>query len=112
MARLNMVAVTAPTLAANGNRNVAAVLLSVTDTSGNGVAGIVAGNFTIGNPIVGAGGASVVIDSVAASGPTGAYLVRLLPNGANNWADGLYLITLDLASGADDGQTVCSLVIP
>jgi len=36
-----MEAVTAPTLAANGNRNLAAVLLSITDTNGNGVAGIV-----------------------------------------------------------------------
>ncbi|MBS1914544.1 MAG: hypothetical protein JST22_21345 [Bacteroidetes bacterium] len=112
MARLYVEAVTAPTLAANGNRNLAAVLLSITDTSGNGVSGIGAGNFTIGNPIVGAGGASVVISSVAASGPTGAYLMRLLPNGANNWADGTYLISLDVAIGTDDGQTVCSLVVP
>ncbi len=112
MARLYMDAVTAPSLAANGNRNTASVLLSITDANGNGVAGVVAGNFTIGNPVVGAGGASVVIDTVSATGPTGAYLMKLLPNGANNWADGRFLISLDVAVGADDGQTVCSLDIP
>jgi hypothetical protein len=107
-----MEAVTAPALAASGNRIPARILLSVTDANGNGVAGLAVANFIIGNPVVGAGGASVVIDTVSATGPTGAYLLGILPNGANNWADGLYLMSLDLTSGVDDGQTVCSVVIP
>ena len=112
MARLYMEGATSPALAANGNRNSARVILSVTDSNGNGVTGLAVSDFIIGNPVVGAGGASVVIDFINPSGPGGAYVMGLLPNGVNNWADGRYLISLDVASGTDDGQTVFSLDIP
>ena len=112
MARLYVDAVSAPVNAAVGNRNPVHLGVSVTDTNGNGVSGLAAGNFAIATPTVAPGGSAGVISSVSGAGIGGSYSLQILPTGVTNWQDGTYIFVIDVTSGTDDGQTVVNIAVP
>lgn len=71
MALLIVQAASEDTIAAPGNREPNYVCVSVSDSVGNPVTGLAAGNFTVQPLVVGAGGSLVNIVSAATAGLPG-----------------------------------------
>lgn len=111
MARLIIEAIAEDGIAAPGNVNVSAIIVSVTNSKGEGVIGLNKSNFTLGSIMVGPGGSLSHIDSVMhdVSAPiTGIYIIRIAPLAGQTWKLGVYIWSLKVTSGVNIGQTLCS----
>ena len=86
-------------------------VVSVTDTNGAGVARLAIGNFAIGSEIVGPGGSTCHVGSVANGKLTGTYLLNVLPYEGQTWKGGVHIFSVNATSGADKGQTLCSFLM-
>ena len=98
-------------MASPGNANKLYIVVSVTDGNGAGVTGLNKGNFSIGSEIVGPGGSISHIDSVANGKLSGTYLLYVLPLTGQTWKAGVYIFSVNVISGADKGQTLCSFLM-
>lgn len=112
MALLNVVAHGSPLTSAAGNKNPATLLVSVTDTSGNGITGLGSTNFTLDTMVVGPGGAAVVVNSITVGAYAGYYRINVVPTGAFNWAKGEYGVAVIVTSGTNKGQTLTNFWVP
>lgn len=111
MARLIVEAIAEDGNAAPGNVDVSAIIVSVTNSKGEGVTGLNSSNFILGSVMVGAGGSISYIDSVmhAVNAPiTGIYIIRIAPLAGRTWKSGVYIWSLKVTSGVNVGQTLCS----
>ncbi len=111
MAKLNLCAIGDDGMASPGNANNLYIIVSVTDTNGAGVARLAIGNFAIGSEIVGPGGSTCHIGSVANGKLTGTYLLNVLPYEGQTWKGGVHIFSVNVTSGADKGQTLCSFLM-
>lgn len=111
MALLNVQALSEDAIAAPGNRNPNYIVVSVTDTSGNPVTGLAAGNFKVDPMVVGPGGALVNITSCNAGRLPGFYLLQVVPISTETWKAGGYLFAVAVDAAGNRGQTLCSVLM-
>lgn len=111
MAMLIVSAASEDTIAAPGNRQPNYILVSVTDTGGQPLAGLTVANFKVDPMIVGPGGALVNIASVAAGRLPGFYLVNVVPIATQTWKAGVYVFAVAVERGADLGQTLTTVLM-
>lgn len=111
MTRLIVNALSEDTIAAPGNRQPNYIVVSVTDVNGVPVGGLGAANFQVDPVIVGPGGALVNITSVTAGRLPGVYLVNVVPIRTETWKAGGYIFAVAVASGANRGQTLASVLM-
>lgn len=113
MAHLNVVVHGNPTTAAAGNRNPAAILISVTDSAGVPVTGIPAANVQYDTLLTGAFGSAVVMSSFGALTLAGYYRLEVVPNGTANWVTGEFDIAVVVKSNIGDrGQGIAHFRVP
>ncbi len=111
MAKLSVTAIGEDTIAAPGNASTSYIIVSVEDSTGAGVAGLVAANFKLGTEIVGAGGSTSSISSVSNGEITGTYLLKIIPLAGQTWKSGVYIHSVAVTHGADKGQALCSFLM-
>jgi hypothetical protein len=111
MARLNVIAISEDTVASPDNANNLYIIISVTDRQGAGVTGLAIENLTLGTEIVGPGGSISHIDSVTNGNLPGTYLLQVMPLSGETWKAGVYIFSLNVTSGTDNGQTLCSVLM-
>lgn len=111
MAKLSLVAIGEDTMASPGNAQNLYIVVSVTDSNGAGVTGLTIGNFAIGSEIVGPGGSISHIDTVNNGKLGGTYLLRVLPLAGQTWKSGVYIFSVNVTSGVNKGQTLCSFLM-
>jgi hypothetical protein len=112
MARLIVNAIAEDTIANPGNALDSYIVVSVTDTNGTAVGGLVQANFAVGSPIVGPGGSISHITSVGPGGSvTGVYILRIAPLAGQTWKSGVYIWSVRVTSGANVGQTLCTTLM-
>ena len=93
-----------------GNQLPLNLVVSVTRSSGTAVTGLTAANFQVEPILVAPGGALVTIQRVIEP-QAGIYLVEVIPIPAGTWQLGRYIFWLALQSGANHGQTLCSVFV-
>lgn len=108
MALLNVYAIAEDGIAAPRNNNESAIIVSITNSKGNGVRGLGISNFTLESVMVGPGGSNSQINSVMPTETTGVYIIRISPISNRNWSSGVYVWALKVTFGDDNGQTLCS----
>jgi hypothetical protein len=111
MARLIVTAFSEDTIAAPGNRQPNYIVLSVTDSNGDPVTGLAAGNFKVDPMIVGPGGALVNITAVSAGRLPGFYHVNVVPINTQTWKAGVYIFAVAVQRGQDKGQTLATVLM-
>lgn len=111
MALLITSAFSEDTIAAPGNRQPNYIVISVTDCNGIPVTGLNAGNFSVDPLIVGPGGALVNIVGVSTGRLPGFYLVNVLPIRTETWKAGVYIFCVVAKRGADQGQTLATVLM-
>jgi hypothetical protein len=111
MALLIVNAASEDTIAAPGNRQNNYVVVSVSDSVGNPVAGLTAANFQVQPVIVGPGGALVNITGASAAGLPGFYIVNVVPIRTETWKAGTYIFAVAVQRGADKGQNLASVLM-
>jgi hypothetical protein len=111
MALLIVNAASEDTIAAPGNRQNNYVVVSVSDSVGNPVAGLTAANFQVQPVIVGPGGALVNITGTSAAGLPGFYIVTVVPIRTETWKAGTYIFAVAVQRGADKGQNLASVLM-
>lgn len=111
MSRLIIAAQSEDTIAAPGNRRPNYIAVSVTRENGSPVTGLSAPNFKVDPMIVGPGGALVDITRVAAGRLPGTYHLDVLPIKTETWKAGTYIFAVAVANGADQGQTLTSVLM-
>ena len=99
MAKLALHAVGEDTIASPGNANNLYIVVSVEDANGAAVPGLAIGNFAIGSEIVGPGGSTSHIDTVANGKLPGVYLLRVLPLAGQTWKAGVYIFSVAADAG-------------
>ena len=113
MAHLNVVVHGNPTTAAAGNRNPAAILISVTNSAGVPVTGIPAANVKYNTMLVGALGSDVVASSFGALTFAGYYRLEVVPIGTANWVMGEFDIAIVVKNNiGDTGQSIAHFHVP
>jgi hypothetical protein len=102
-------------IAAAGNRDPMPIVISVTDAGGVPVGELGSANLTIRVEWVDQGERPQVRITSTAIGEHGNYLleVRLGDDQGDHitWAAGRYILFLTVTSGADQGQTLCDVVV-
>lgn len=111
MAGFYVAAASEDTIAAPGNRQSNYICVSVTDSVGNGVTGLVAANFKVDAMIVGPGGALVDITSCTAGRLDGTYILRVVPIRTETWKAGGYIFAVAVARGPERGQTLTTVLL-
>jgi hypothetical protein len=111
MSLLYVSAFSEDTIAAPGNRQPNYIVVSVTDSVGNPVAGLGAGNFKVDPMIVGPGGALVNITSVTAGRLPGFYFINVVPINTETWKSGVYIFAVAVQRGSDLGQTLATVMM-
>ncbi len=111
MARLITVAFSEDSIAAPGNRQNNYIEVSVTDSAGIPVNGLLAANFKVDPMIVGPGGALVNIVSVNAGRLPGFYHINVVPINAETWKAGVYIFAVAVTRGSDQGQTLATVIM-
>lgn len=111
MARLITVAFSEDGIASPGNRLNNYIEVSVTDSAGIPVNGLLAANFKVDPMIVGAGGALVNIVSVTAGRLPGFYHINVVPIGTETWKAGVYIFAVAITRGSDQGQTLATVLM-
>ena len=111
MAKLNVTAIAEDTVANPGNATNSYIIVSVEDSNGAGVGGLVAANFTIGSEIVGPGGSTSSIASVSNGKLVGTYLLKIIPLAGQTWKAGYYIWSVAVTSGANHGQCLCTCLM-
>ena len=111
MARLIVSTASEDTIAAPGNRQPNYVLVSVTDSAGIPVAGLIAANFNVDPMIVGPGGALVNITSVTQGRLPGFYLVNVVPINVQTWKAGVYVFAVAVQRASDQGQSLTTVLM-
>jgi hypothetical protein len=112
MARLIVTAIAEDTIAAPGNVKDSYSVVSVTDSHGVAVTGLIMANFAVGSPIVGPGGSISHIDTVSAGGSvTGVYILRIAPLAGQTWKSGVYIWSVAVTRGTDHGQALCTTLM-
>lgn len=115
MARLIVEVVSSKAFAAPGNNQPVFILTSVTDANGVPVTGLTKANAKVHAMVVAAGGAEVIIktffEPVGGTTLPGYYRIEVAPVGSNKWLNGVYVIAVAIAKGADKGQTLTSVLI-
>jgi hypothetical protein len=102
--------------AAAGNRDPMPIIVSVTDADGAPVSGLDATDFTIEAEWVAQGGGGQVQIPVTAIGDHGNYRLGVVlgdddQGNPTKWAPGRYIFRLAFTSGADQGQTLCDVLV-
>jgi hypothetical protein len=95
-------------IAAAGNRDPMPIVVSVTDADGAPVSGLGDTDITVKARWVDQGDRPEVRFNMAI-GDHGDYLLSAVP--AGNWAAGRHIFLLTARSGADQGQTLCDVVV-
>ena len=111
MARLIVSAFSEDTIAAPGNRQPNYIIVSVTDVNGVSVTGLTTANFRTQPMIVGPGGALVNVTGVAAGILPGFYNINVVPIGTETWKAGVYIFAVAVTHGADQGQTLATVLM-
>jgi hypothetical protein len=88
------------------------IVVSVTDANGAAVPGLAMANFAVGSPIVGPGGSTSHINSVAPGGSVpGVYVLRIGPQAGQSWKSGVYIWSVAVTRGADHGQALSTTLM-
>jgi hypothetical protein len=111
MALLNVVALSEDTIAAPGNRQPNYIVVAVSRPGGAPLTGLVAADFQVDPCIVGAGGALVNIVSANPVRIPGTYIVEVVPIRTETWKSGTYIFAVAVKKGADQGLTLCSVLM-
>ena len=111
MALLIVNAASEDTIAAPGNRQNNYVVVSVSDSVGNPVAGLTAATFQVQPVIVGPSGALVNITGASGAGLPGFYIVTVVPIRTETWKAGTYIFAVAVQRGADKGQNLASVLM-
>lgn len=111
MALLTVTAISEDTIAAPANRQPNYIVVAVSQSSGAPLTGLLASNFQVDACIVGPGGAAVTIDTVSGLIIPGTYLVRVKPISTQTWKAGSYIFAVAVKHGADQGLTLCSVLM-
>ena len=111
MALLNIVALAEDTIAAPGNRQSNYIVVAASNPNGTPLTGLVAADFQVDPCIVGAGGALVNITSVTPVRIPGTYIISVVPIGVQTWKAGVYIFAVAVKKGADQGLTLCSVLM-
>jgi hypothetical protein len=111
MARLIVQAFSEDTIAAPGNRQPNYIELSVTDGNGVPVLGLAAANFKVDAMIVGPGGALVNIVGINPGRLSGFYHINVVPINTQTWKPGVYIFAVQVVRGADQGQTLATVLM-
>jgi hypothetical protein len=107
-ARGSAAAGAAEDIAAAGNRDPMPIVVSITDADGAPVSGLGAADITVKAQWVDQGDRPEVRFNTAI-GDHGDYLLSVVP--ARSWAAGRHIFLLTARSGADQGQTLCDVVV-
>ena len=111
MALLNVVALSEDTIAAPNNRQPNYIVVAISRAGGVPLTGLVAADFKVDPCIVGAGGALVDIVSVFAVRIPGTYIIEVVPIRTETWKAGVYIFAVAVKKGADQGLTLCSVLM-
>jgi hypothetical protein len=113
-ALLDIVAHGNPTTAADGNRDPAQILVSVTDSTGTPVTGLTASEIKIDTLLVGPGGSNVVLDTFGLATYDGYYRLDVVPSGTAKWETGEYdvAVMVENPGTSDRAQTITSFIVP
>ncbi len=104
-------------IAMPGNSRPLPVVVSITDADGMPVTGLAVANFDVQQKLVAPYGASVEIAAVNGimGGGDGYYWVRLVPVSYQGtqytWTAGRFVFAVAVTSGADRGQTLCTVLL-
>jgi hypothetical protein len=111
MARLIVTAASEDTIAAPGNTQPNYIIVSVTDSAGIPITGLIAANFKVDAMIVGPGGALVNITRVAGGRLPGFYHVDVVPIPGATWRPGVYIFAIAVQNGGNQGQALASVLL-
>ncbi len=111
MAKLNVEAIVEDSISTPGNDKDTYLIVSVTDGNGAPVEGLSLSNFTLGSEIVGAGGSISHINMVRAGKLSGVYVLFIGPSAGETWRGGVYIWSVRVTHGADQGTTLCSCLM-
>ena len=111
MALLNIVALSEDTIASPGNRQPNYIVVAVSSATGVPVTGLVATDFQVDPCIVGAGGALVNIVSTSPVRIPGTYIINVVPILTETWKAGVYIFAVAVKKGANQGLTLCSVLM-
>jgi hypothetical protein len=102
-------------IAAAGNRDPMPIVVSVTDADGVPVGGLGSANLIIQVEWVDQGERPQVGIATTGVGEHGNYRLAVVPGDDQGnhmtWAAGRYIFLLAVTSGADQGQTLCDVVV-
>ncbi len=111
MAKLTVVAVGEDTIASPGNANNLYIVVSVEDPNGAPVNALTMANFALGSEIVGPGGSLSHISTVSNGKLPGVYLLKILPLAGQTWKAGVYVFSVAVTHGPDQGRTLCHFLM-
>jgi hypothetical protein len=104
-------------IAMPGNSRPLAIVVSVTDSDGAPVTTLAAPNFTVGQKLVAPYGADVELAPAygVLGGYDGYYWLRVVPvsylGTQYSWMAGRYVFAVAITAGADQGQTMCAVLL-
>ncbi len=111
MALLLLTALSEDSIASPGNRQPNYIVAAVSESNGTPVTGLTANNFKVDPCIVGPGGALVNITSVVPVRLSGTYIIQVVPIRTETWKPGGYIFAVSVNRGADQGLTLCSVLM-
>jgi hypothetical protein len=111
MAKLNLEAIVEDSISTPGNDKDTYLIVSVTNSNGAPVEGLSLSNFSLGSEIVGAGGSISHINMVRNGKLPGVYVLFVGPSAGETWRGGVYIWSVRVQFGADNGTTLCSCLM-
>jgi hypothetical protein len=85
--------------------------VNVQDVNGRPVEGLSMANFEVGSEVVGAGGSASHINMVRNGKQPGIYVLFLGPSADTTWKLGVYIWSVRVIKGEDQGSCLCSCLM-